>query len=94
MTEEQLKDEFLLVGKIIQHLIRRGPLSIHPTPKIYTFLLLRYCTARPELGMSKKHCTRQHRHQGKPLHMNDRRSKRCLGCIQFWACEVFWDGIS
>ncbi len=24
MTEEQLKDEFLLVGKIIQHLIRQG----------------------------------------------------------------------
>lgn len=29
MTEEQLKDEFLLVGKIIQHLIRQAPALSH-----------------------------------------------------------------
>jgi hypothetical protein len=28
MTEEQLKEEFLLVGKIIQHLIRHAPPSM------------------------------------------------------------------
>lgn len=34
MTEEQLKEEFLLVGKIIQHLIRiMGVLVVVETPE-------------------------------------------------------------